>query len=785
MRGDFVENTKTTKSEKITKTTNKNTKTLVILESPSKAKTVKKILGSNYKIEACVGHIRDLPKSHFGVDVENDFEPKYITIRGKGDILANLRKIAKSAKKIYLATDPDREGEAISWHLMHALKLDENNTERIVFNEITKDAVKKSLKEARPIDMNLVDAQQARRVLDRMVGYRISPLLWKKVKKGLSAGRVQSVVLKLVCDREEEIEQFIPDEYWTLEVELSTGKGKLVARYNANDNDKRELNTKEDADAVIKAVKRKKFVVREIKQGNRQKKPPAPFTTSTLQQEASKLFGYATSRTMRIAQQLYEGVDIAGEGTVGLVSYIRTDSPRISDEAYEDTKILILTSYGKEYLPDERVQYKSKGRTQDAHEAIRPTSVTRRPENIKSSLTAEQFKLYKLIWERFVGSQMTPAVFDTLALKISAEDEKTAMSLSEGSGDGISPAERQELEGNIPIEDKKAAMPLSEGSGDGVSPAERWGLGGSAPIEDRVILRASGSVLKFSGYLAVYSKNEDAEKDVTIPQIEVNDELKVLEYLPTQHFTQPPPRYSEGSMVRTMEDLEIGRPGTFAQTMTTLLNRGYVTKESRVLYPTELGEIVNEIMSEYFEDIVDVDFTARMENNLDQVELGEMEWKNIVREFYPPFEGKIQDAEEKIGDIEVKDEETDIPCELCNRNMVIKFGRFGKFLACPGFPDCRNAKPLFEEAGVDCPLCGDGNVVIKKSKKNRKYFGCDKYPDCDFISWNLPTGDACPECGKFLVGKGRKKKVIACSSSTCSYAIEAVEKDEDIDGTNN
>jgi len=719
VRGDFVENTKKTKSAKTTTETTKttktkdNTKTLVILESPSKAKTVKKILGSNYKIEACVGHIRDLPKSHFGVDVDNDFEPKYITIRGKGDILANLRKIAKSAKKIYLATDPDREGEAISWHLMHALKLDENNTERIVFNEITKDAVKRSLKEARPIDMNLVDAQQARRVLDRMVGYRISPLLWKKVKKGLSAGRVQSVVLKLVCDREEEIEQFIPDEYWTLEVELSTGKGKLIARYNANDNDKHELKTKEDAEAVIKAVKRKKFVVREIKQGTRQKKPPAPFTTSTLQQEASKLFGYATLRTMRIAQQLYEGIDIAGEGTVGLVSYIRTDSPRVSDEAYEDAKTLILDGYGKEYLPDERVHYKSKGRTQDAHEAIRPTSVARRPEKIKSSLTTEQFKLYKLIWERFVGSQMTPAVFDTLALKISA--------------------------GNA-------------------------------------IFRASGSVLKFPGYLAVYSKNEETEKDVTIPQIEVNDELKVVEYLPAQHFTQPPPRYSEGSMVRTMEDLEIGRPGTFAQTMTTLLNRGYITKESRVLYPTELGEIVNEIMSEYFEDIVDVDFTARMENNLDQVELGEMEWKNIVRDFYPPFEGKIQDAEEKIGNIEVKDEETDIPCELCNRNMVIKFGRFGKFLACPGFPDCRNAKPLFEEAGVDCPICGDGKVVIKKSKKNRKYFGCDKYPDCDFISWNLPTGDNCPECGKFLVEKGRKKKVIACSS--CSYAIEAVEKEE-------
>ncbi|MCL2224586.1 MAG: type I DNA topoisomerase [Defluviitaleaceae bacterium] len=695
-------------------------KNLVILESPSKAKTIRKILGSAYKIEACVGHVRDLPKSQFGVDIENDYEPKYITIRGKGDILATLRKQAKAAKKVYLATDPDREGEAISWHLMHALKLDEANTERITFNEITKTAVKKALKEARSIDMDLVDAQQARRILDRIVGYRISPLLWKKVKKGTSAGRVQSVVLKLVCDREEEIEQFIPEEYWTMELELETKIGKLTARYSAGDNDKVELKTEADIKELTAKLKKSEFSIKEIKQGTRKKKPPSPFTTSTLQQEASKLFGYATSKTMRVAQQLYEGVDIAGEGTVGLVSYIRTDSMRLSDEAYEDAVAHIKENYGGNYLPEERPQYKTKGRAQDAHEAIRPTSAARKPDEIKKSLTGEQYKLYKLIWERFLGSQMQAAVYDTLAVKISAINSK-----------------------------------------------------------GEIVLRTGGSVLKFDGYLAVYSKNEDSEKDVSIPPLSENEKLSVKEYIPAQHFTQPPPRFSEGTMVRTMEELGIGRPGTFAQTITTLMNRGYITKESRVLYPTELGEIINDIMNEHFTDIVDADFTARMEGDLDLIELGEMEWKNIVRTFYPPLAEKIVEAEEKIGDIEVKDEVTDIICEHCERNMVIKFGRFGKFLACPGFPECRNAKPLFEDAGVACPLCGtdkEGKVVIKKSKKGRKYFGCDKYPDCDFISWNLPTGENCPECGEYLVEKGRKKRVIACSA--CAYAIEAPEREE-------
>ena len=686
-------------------------KNLVILESPSKAKTIKKILGSSYTIAACVGHVRDLPKSQFGVDVEADYEPKYITIRGKGDILAGLRKDAKNASKIYLATDPDREGEAISWHLFYALKLEGKNIQRITFNEITKNAVKKSLKEARAIDMNLVDAQQARRVLDRIVGYRISPLLWRKVRKGTSAGRVQSVVLRLICEREEEIEHFVPQEYWTLEVELSDGKkGKLTARYT----DKKELNSKDEVDAIVKSLDGAVYTVLEIKHGNRQRKPPAPFTTSTLQQEASKLFGFAAAKTMRIAQQLYEGVDVEGFGTIGLVSYIRTDSLRVSDEAYNVAYNFIKTTYGEKYLPAERPIYKSKGRAQDAHEAIRPTHVEITPETAKKSLNAEQLKIYKLIWERLLCSQMSPALYDTQAVKISVQ--------------------------------KKG--------------------------HEEIMLRASGSVLVFDGYLAVYSKNEDSEKDVEMPKLKVGQKLVCKEILPAQHFTQPPPRYSEGSMVKTMEELGIGRPSTFASTMSTLMYRGYVTKENRVLYPTELGEIVNEIMIAHFEDIACADFTAKMEDDLDRVEHGELEWKEIVRKFYPPLAQKVEKAEEVIGKIEIKDEETDVICEKCGRNMVIKRSKFGRFLACPGFPECRNAKPMLEDAGVDCPLC-EGRVVVKKSKKGRMFYGCDKNPECEFISWNLPTGTACPECGKYLVVKGRKNPFEACSE--CGYTNKQTE----------
>ena len=686
-------------------------KNLVILESPSKAKTIKKILGSAYTIAACVGHVRDLPKSQFGIDVDADYEPKYITIRGKGDILAGLRKDAKNANKIYLATDPDREGEAISWHLLYALKLEGKNIQRITFNEITKNAVKKSLREARSIDMNLVDAQQARRILDRIVGYRISPLLWRKVRKGTSAGRVQSVVLRLICEREEEIEHFVPQEYWTVEVKLSDDKkGRLTAKYS----DKKELNSKEEVDVIVNSLEGAVYTVLEIKHGNRQKKPPAPFTTSTLQQEASKLFGYATAKTMRIAQQLYEGVDVEGFGTIGLVSYIRTDSLRVSDEAYNASVNFIKANFGEKYLPGERPIYKSKGRAQDAHEAIRPTHIDITPEAAKKSLSSEQLKIYKLIWERLVCSQMSPAVYDTQAIKISAK--------------------------------KKG--------------------------HEEIILRASGNVLVFEGYLAVYSKNEDSEKDVEMPKLTEGQKLICKEVLPTQHFTQPPPRYSEGSMVKMMEELGIGRPSTFASTMSTLLYRGYVTKENRVLYPTELGEIVNEIMTAHFEDIACADFTAKMEDDLDRVEHGELEWKEIVRKFYPPLAQKVEKAEEVIGKIEVKDEETDVICEKCGRNLVVKRSKFGKFLACPGFPDCRNTKPILEDAGVGCPLC-EGRVVIKKSKKGRMFYGCDKNPECEFISWNLPTGTNCPECGKYLVVKGRKNPFEACSE--CGYINKQTE----------
>ena len=684
-------------------------KNLVILESPSKAKTIKKILGPTYTIEACVGHVRDLPKSQFGVDVGADYEPKYITIRGKGEILAGLRKSARAADKIYLATDPDREGEAISWHLLAALRLEGKSIQRITFNEITKNAVKNSIKEARGIDMNLVDAQQARRVLDRVVGYRISPLLWRKVRKGTSAGRVQSVVLRLICDREEEIEQFVPQEYWTLEAALSGGGGALTARYS----DKKELRSKEDVDCVMSRLEGAEYVVSEIKRSKRSKKPPAPFTTSTLQQEASKLFGYAAQKTMRVAQQLYEGVDVEGHGTVGLITYIRTDSMRVSDEAYRSAVDFIEARFGAGYLPAERPAHKSKGRSQDAHEAIRPTGIGIAPGAAKKSLTGEQHKVYKLIWERFVCSQMAPAVYDTQALKIAAKKD-----------------------------------------------------GGE------VLLRASGSVLSFDGYLAVYGKNEDGEKEIAMPHLEEGQSLKREELLPAQHFTQPPPRYSEGSMVKTMEELGIGRPSTFASTMSTLLARGYATKENRNIYPTELGQIVNEIMLAHFEDITRADFTAKMEDDLDRVEHGELEWKEILRQFYPPLSEKVDRAEESIGKIEIKDEETDTPCEKCGRLMVVKRSKFGKFMACPGFPECRSTKPLLEYAGAGCPLCC-GAVVLKKTKKGRLFYGCDKNPECGFISWNIPSGKNCPECGKYMVVKGRKNPFEACSE--CGHTAKGTD----------
>lgn len=708
---------KTTKKKATVKKAAKTGKKyLVIVESPAKAATIGKFLGNNYKIEASMGHVRDMPKSQMGIDFEHDFEPKYITIRGKGELLGKLRKDAKAADKVYLATDPDREGEAISWHLLHALNLgEEKPISRITFNEITKTAVKKSITEARDIDMDLVDAQQARRVLDRVVGYTISDLLWKKVKKGLSGGRVQSVALRLICDREGEIREFIPEEYWTLGAKLKDADGKgFEAKFYGKGETKTELANEAETNEVLDGLKGKDFAVTDVKTGSRQKKPVAPFTTSTMQQEASKHLNMATQKTMMIAQQLYEGVNVKGEGTVGLVSYIRTDSFRISDEAYEAAVAFIKETYGDAFVNPERIVYKSKGKTQDAHEAIRPTNVSRTPESIKDSLSKDQYRLYKLIWERFVASQMSPAVYDTLSVKLSAGD---------------------------------------------------------------YTFRASGSRLRFSGFLEAYSKGEEEDEKV-IPKLTQGDILQAEQLLPEQHFTQPPARYTDASLIKTLEEIGVGRPSTYAPTLTTIQARHYVTKEAKNLFPTELGEMVDEIMKTYFPDIVDIDFTANMEKRLDDVEMGKEEWKQIIRDFYPDFKKSVENAAEKLEKIEIKDEETDIVCEKCGRNMVIKYGRYGKFLACPGFPECQNAKPYFEEAGVNCPECG-GKVLIKKTKKGRIYYGCEHNGDgCDFMSWNKPTGEKCPECGAFLEEKGRKNPKIVCSNEKCGYMKEKPTEEE-------
>lgn len=708
---------KTTKKKATVKKAAKTGKKyLVIVESPAKAATIGKFLGNNYKIEASMGHVRDMPKSQMGIDFEHDFEPKYITIRGKGELLGKLRKDAKAADKVYLATDPDREGEAISWHLLHALNLgEEKPISRITFNEITKTAVKKSITEARDIDMDLVDAQQARRVLDRVVGYTISDLLWKKVKKGLSGGRVQSVALRLICDREGEIREFIPEEYWTLGAKLKDADGKVFeAKFYGKGETKTELANEAETNEVLDGLKDKDFAVTDVKTGSRQKKPVAPFTTSTMQQEASKHLNMATQKTMMIAQQLYEGVNVKGEGTVGLVSYIRTDSFRISDEAYEAAVAFIKETYGDAFVNPERIVYKSKGKTQDAHEAIRPTNVSRTPESIKDSLSKDQYRLYKLIWERFVASQMSPAVYDTLSVKLAAGD---------------------------------------------------------------YTFRASGSRLRFAGFLEAYSKGEEEDEKV-IPKLTQGDILQAEQLLPEQHFTQPPARYTDASLIKTLEEIGVGRPSTYAPTLTTIQARHYVTKEARNLFPTELGEMVDEIMKTYFPDIVDIDFTANMEKRLDDVEMGKEEWKQIIRDFYPDFKKSVENAAEKLEKIEIKDEETDIVCEKCGRNMVIKYGRYGKFLACPGFPECQNAKPYFEEAGVNCPECG-GKVLIKKTKKGRIYYGCEHNGDgCDFMSWNKPTGEKCPECGAFLEEKGRKNPKIVCSNEKCGYMKEKPVEEE-------
>ncbi len=684
-------------------------KYLVIVESPAKVKTIKKFLGKNYEVVASNGHVRDLPKSQMGIDIANDFEPKYITIRGKGDVLAKLRKEVKKADKVYLATDPDREGEAISWHLSQALKLEGKNVRRISFNEITQNAVKASLKEPRDIDMNLVDAQQTRRILDRMVGYEISPVLWAKVKRGLSAGRVQSVALRIICDREEEIGAFIPEEYWSLDAVLSVPgeKKPLIAKFHGNEKGKLAIRSKEELERITGALGQERFVVLEVKKGERVKKAPLPFTTSTLQQEASKVLNFPISKTMRIAQQLYEGVDIKGQGTVGLITYLRTDSVRISEEADAQARAYIREHYGETFAATRIAEKKGGAKIQDAHEAIRPSDIGRTPVLIKESLSRDQFRLYQLIWKRFAASRMASAVYETTSVHIGAGEYR---------------------------------------------------------------FHVSASKLAFEGFMAVYTSDEDEkeENNVLLKEIDENTKLSLESFEEKQHFTQPPAHYTEASLVKALEELGIGRPSTYSPTITTLLGRRYIVKEAKNLYVTELGEVVNQIMKESFPSIVDEHFTANMESLLDSVGEGKVGWKTVVRNFYPDLDAAVQVAQKELEKVKIEDEVSDVICELCGRNMVIKYGPHGKFLACPGFPECRNTKPYLEKIGVSCPKCGK-ELVLRKTKKGRKYFGCEDNPACDFMSWSKPVEKKCPKCGGYMVIKGNK---LVCASEQCGYFEE-------------
>ena len=683
-------------------------KYLVIVESPAKVKTIKKFLGSNYEVMASNGHVRDLPKSQLGFDVEHDYEPKYITIRGKGDILAALRKAAKKADKVYLATDPDREGEAISWHLSYALKLDNKKMRRITFNEITKSAVKASIKEARDINMNLVDAQQARRVLDRMVGYEISPLLWEKVKRGLSAGRVQSVALRIIGDREEEINNFIPEEYWTLdgEFQLEGEKKPLIAKFYGNKNKKITIHSKEELDKILKELQGVSYRIAEVKKGERSKKAPLPFTTSTLQQEASKVLNFSTQKTMRLAQQLYEGVDIKGSGTVGLITYLRTDSTRISEEADQNAREYIAAQYGNEYVADSEKKNENGRRIQDAHEAIRPTDISRLPAQVKESLSRDQFRLYQLIWKRFTASRMQQAKYETTSVKVQGGE---------------------------------------------------------------YYFTAAASKLKFDGFMTVYTQDEDEkqENQLLAKNLEEDTTISLRGLKELQHFTQPPAHYTEAALVKTLEELGIGRPSTYAPTITTIIARRYVAKENKNLYMTELGEIVNKIMKEAFPSIVDVHFTATMEQLLDSVEEGKVQWKTVIRNFYPDLEEAVKKARQELEQVKIEDEVTDVICEQCGRNMVVKYGPHGKFLACPGFPECKNTKPYLEKIGVPCPICGK-EVVVRRSKKGRIYYGCENNPECEFMSWQKPSQEKCPSCSSYMVEKGNK---LVCSDKQCGYVM--------------
>lgn len=690
---------------------------LVIVESPTKVKTIKKFLGSNYVVMASNGHVRDLPKSQMGVDLEHDFEPKYITIRGKGEILAGLRKEVKKADKIYLATDPDREGEAISWHLMKALKLEGKKVYRISFNEITKSAVKASLKNARDIDMDLVDAQQARRVLDRIVGYKISPVLWAKVKRGLSAGRVQSVALRIIADREDEIAAFIPEEYWSLDANFKVKgeKKPLTAKFYGTKDEKITIHNEEELHKILADLEEAEYKVVDVKRGERSKKAPLPFTTSTLQQEASKALNFATSKTMRIAQQLYEGVDIKGSGTVGLITYLRTDSTRISEEADANARAYVGKAYGEEYVAEAASEQKQKNdgkNIQDAHEAIRPSDVTRVPAEIKESLTRDQFRLYQLIWKRFVASRMQPAKYETTSVKIGADDYRFTVSASK---------------------------------------------------------------IIFEGFRLAYVESDEEKQsgNVMVKSIDKDSELTKESFDYKQHFTQPPAHYTEASLVKTLEELGIGRPSTYAPTISTIIARRYVAKENKNLYMTELGEVVNNIMKQSFTSIVDVNFTAYMEGLLDMIAEGKVEWKSVISNFYPDLNEAVEKAEKELETVKIEDEVTDVVCEECGRNMVIKYGPHGKFLACPGFPECRNTKPYLEKIGVACPKCGK-DIVLRKTKKGRRYYGCEDNPECYFMSWQKPSEEKCPKCGSYMVEKGNK---LVCGNEQCGF-VKNKEKDE-------
>ena len=702
---------------------------LIIVESPAKARTISKFLGKGYKVEASQGHVRDLPKSQIGVDVDNDFELKYITIRGRGDILTRIRKEARNASQIYLATDPDREGEAISWHLAGVLDMDVDKPCRIEFHEVTKKAIQNALKAPRKLDMGRVDAQQARRVLDRLVGYKISPLQWTKIKKGLSAGRVQSVATRLVVMREEEIEAFIPEEYWDVSAKAASPaargkKGQFLTRLVSIDGGKVDITNAEAAETAAKRISDAHFAVTAVKLSEKRKYPAPPFTTSSLQQEASRKLNFTTAKTMQVVQQLYEGVDLAGGGTQGIVTYIRTDSVRTSDEALAALRAFIPEKFGEEFLPEKANEYRGSKNAQDAHEAIRPTDVTRTPDKIKASLTKEQYNLYRLIYNRFVASQMNPAVYETMTMEI---------------------------------------------GGDGVA------------------LRFYGEHKKFAGFTSLYEESSDdvvESAETALPQLKEGDPVTIEEVLTKQHFTQPPSRYTEGSLVRVLEEKGIGRPSTFAPTVTTIIARGYVSREKKSLYPTELGRMVNNMMEEYFKDIVDTEFTAELEDKLDTVEAGGVDWKEIIRDFYPGFKKSLDVAEQQIEKVEINDERSDEPCDKCGALMVYKMGRFGRFLACPNFPDCRNTKPILNYIEAPCPACG-ARLMEKTSRKNRKFFGCERYPECEFVSWEKPVVDKCPQCGGYMVEKrGRKGELWhLCANETCHCRVEIQQDDaSDMEG---